>query len=158
MMRNYTGLFWLCLSSLSFAGVDTTNINEKELYFGEAFYYAHQEKYIDAITRLDIGAGRFYTHDKPNPDPLHFQLRSASFSLGDFELSYRMPQRAGRAIKAIIENTADPMVRNEATYRLARIFLKKGEPENAQQAIEQISGKISGDIREDALFLRAQIW
>lgn len=158
MMRRYIWLFGLCFPPLSFAGVGTSHVNERDLYFGEAFYYAYQDKYVDAISRLDIGLGKFYGLDKPNLDPLHFQFGYYKFSVGDFELSYRMHQRAGRAIKAIFESNADQLVRNEAAYRLARIFLQKGEPEGALQNIEQITGKIPESIREDEPFLRAQIY
>lgn len=158
MMRRYIWLFGLCFPPLCFAGVGTSHVNEKDLYFGEAFYYAYQDNYVDAISRLDIGFGKFDGLDNPNLDPLHFQLGYSRFSVGDFELSYRMPQRAERAIKAIFESNADQLVRNEAAYRLAHIFLQEGEAENALQSIEQITGKIPENIREDELFLRAQIY
>lgn len=163
MMRGYIWLFGLCLSplclsSLSWAGVGTSQVNEKDLYVGEAFYYACQDKYIDAISRLDIGFGKFYGLDQPNLDPLHVQFGYSQFSVGDFELSYRMPRRAGPAIRTIFESNTDQSVRNEAAYRLARISLQEGEPENALQSIEQITGKMPESIREDEFFLRAQIY
>lgn len=158
MMHKYICLFGLCLPSLAFASVDAPRIDEKELYFGEAFYYAWQGRHVDAITRLDIGVERVYSPGKPNPDPLHFQFGNAGFSAGDFELSYRMYRRAERAFKAISGSNADQSVRNEAVYRLARVYLQMNEPENALQSIGKITGKISGDIREDVLFLRAQIY
>jgi hypothetical protein len=140
------------------ASVDNSHVNEKDLYFGEAFYYALQGNYIDAIARQGIASSRFYGLDKTNLNPLHFQFGHSQLSAGDFELSYRMHQRAVRAIKAIFESNADQSVRNEAAYRIARIYMQKGELENALKSIGQITGKIPEGIRDDEQFLRAQIY
>jgi hypothetical protein len=158
MMRRYLFLFGLCVSSLSFAAENTSRAAEKDLYLGEAFYYAFQGEYVDAITRLDTELGQFNRLDDPNLDPLHFQINFANFSVGDFELSYRMHQRAGRAIKSVLEGNVEQSIRNEAAYRLARIYVQKDDPRNALKTIEKITGKIPENIRDDELFLRAQIY
>lgn len=158
MMRRYLCLFGLCFTSLSFAGDDLSRVTAKDLYLGEAFYYAKQGDYFDAITRLDTELGQFYRLDDPTLDPLNFQINYANFSVGDFELSYRMHQRAGRAIKAVLEGNVEQSIRNEAAYRLARIFMQKDDPRNALSTIEKITGKIPEKIRDDELFLRAQIY
>lgn len=158
MMRRYLCLFGLCFTSLSFAGDDPSRVTAKDLYLGEAFYYAKQGEYFDAITRLDTELGQFYRLDDPTLDPLNFQINYANFSVGDFELSYRMHQRAGRAIKAVLEGNVEQSIRNEAAYRLARIFMQKDDPRNALSTIEKITGKIPEKIRDDELFLRAQIY
>ena len=158
MMRYFICLFGLCFSSFSLAAADTSKATAKDLYLGEAFYYANQGMYVDAITRLDTELGQFYRLDDPNLDPLHFQINHANFSVGDFELSYRMHQRAGRAIKSILEGNVEQSIRNEAAFRLARIYVQKDDPRNALRTIEKITGKIPEKIREDELFLRAQIY
>lgn len=158
MMRRYLCLLGLCFTSLSFAGDDPSRVTAKDLYLGEAFYYAMQGEYFDAITRLDTELGQFYRLDDPTLDPLHFQINYANFSVGDFELSYRMHQRAGRAIKAVLEGNVEQSIRNEAAYRLARIFMQKDDPRNALSTIEKITGNIPEKIRDDELFLRAQIY
>jgi hypothetical protein len=94
----------------------------KDLYFGEALYYALHE-----------------------------------FDVGDFELAYRMHQRAGRAITAVIEGNVEEPVRNEAIFRLARIYFQKDQPLNAWYAVERISGTVPPEIGDDLDFLRAQI-
>jgi predicted negative regulator of RcsB-dependent stress response len=148
----------MCFSCFSFAADDASRAAAKDLYLGEAFYYAFQGEYVDAITRLDTELGQFYRLDDPNLDPLHFHINYANFSVGDFELSYRMHQRAGRAIKAVLEGNVDQSVRNEAAYRLARIFVQKDDPRSALSTIEKITGKIPEKIRDEELFLRAQIY
>jgi len=158
MISRYLGLLGLCVAVHSFAAESSSPKIARDLFLGEAFYYARQGEYFDAITRLDAELGQFYRLDDPDLDPLHFQVNHAEFSIGDFELSYRMHQRAGRAIKAVLEGNVDQAVRNEAAYRLARIYYEKSEPENALHAIEGISGKVPDRIREDERFLRAQIY
>jgi hypothetical protein len=146
------------MNSFAFSAEYSSRASAKDLYLGEAFYYALQGEYVDAITRLDTELEQFYRLDDPNLDPLHFQINHANFSVGDFELSYRMHQRAGRAIKAVMEGGVDRSIRNEAAYRLARIFVEKDDPKNALNIIEKITGKVPDGIRDDGLLLRAQIY
>jgi len=68
-----------------------------------------------------------------------------------------MHQRAGRAIKAVIEGNVEEPVRNEAIFRLARLYFQKDQPQNALQAVEQIKGSVPENIHDDLTFLRAQI-
>ena len=157
MIRFYICLLGFCFSYFSFAE-EASKSAAKDLYLGEAFYYAFQGEYVDAITRLDTELGQFYRLDDPNLDPLHFQVNFANFSVGDFELSYRMHLRAGRAIKSVLEGNVEQSIRNEAAYRLARIFVQKDDPRSALSTIEKITGKIPDKIRDDEQFLRAQIY
>ncbi len=130
----------------------------KDLHFGEALYYAYQGHYFEALERLDAEIAQHYGVDEPKLDSLQYHIGSAEFSVGDFELDYRMHQRAGRAIKAVLEgDVADP-VRNEAAYRLARIHFQKGQPRDALQALEGIRGEVPEAIRDDIEFLRANIY
>ncbi|MEN8135071.1 MAG: tetratricopeptide repeat protein [Thermodesulfobacteriota bacterium] len=90
-------------------------------------------------------------------DTLFSHIDQAEFNVGDFELAYRMHHRAGRAIKAVIEGNVEEPVRNEAIFRLARIFFQKDQPGNARDAVKRISGTIPKNINDDLPFLRAQI-
>jgi len=130
----------------------------KDLYFGEALYYAYQEHYFEALERLDAEIAQHYQVDEPQLDSLRYHIDHAEFSVGDFELQYRMHHRAGRAIKAVLEGNVDEPVRNEAAFRLARIHFQKDQPHDALQALEGISGRIPEDIRDDVEFLRANIY
>ncbi len=154
----YIGLLGLFFISSSFAAGTPKQIELKDLYFGEALYLAYQGDYFDAIARLDTELGQYYGLDEPELDSLHYHIGQAEFSVGDFELSYRMHRRAGRAIKAVLEGNVDQSVRNEAAFRLARIYFQKDQPVNALHALERIEGKIPEKIRDDVAFLRAQIY
>ncbi len=130
----------------------------KDLYFGEALYYAYQGDFFKALERLDAEVKQHDDLDEPELGSLYFYKDDAEFSLGDFELRYRMHLRAGRAIKAVLEGAADEIVRNDAAYRLARIHFQKGQMDDAMRALERIEGKVPEEIRDDIEFLRANIY
>jgi tetratricopeptide (TPR) repeat protein len=130
----------------------------KDLFFGEALYHAYQGEYFEAIQRLDTELAQYYGLDEPKLDTLHYYINDAEFSVGDFELNYRMHHRAGRAIKAVLEGAVDESVRNEAAFRLARIHFQKGQFDDALHALERIKGTVPEGIKDDIEFLRANIY
>jgi tetratricopeptide (TPR) repeat protein len=129
----------------------------QDLFFGEALYNAHQGRYFEALQRLDTELAMYHGLDEPDLDTLHFHINDAEFSVGDFELYYRMHHRAGRAIKAVLEGAVDEAVRNEAAFRLARIHFQKGQLDDARHALARIQGTVPEAIRDDVEFLRANI-
>lgn len=130
----------------------------KDLYFGEALYHAHQENFFEALERLDTEVRQHDELDEPELDTLYYHINDAEFSLGDFELRYRMHHRAGRAIRAVLEGAVDEVVRNDAAYRLARIHFQKNQMADAMRALDRIGGKVPESIRDDIEFLRANIF
>jgi tetratricopeptide (TPR) repeat protein len=130
----------------------------RDLYFGEALYHAYQGQYFDALQRLDTELAQYHVLDEPELDTLHYHINDAEFSVGDFELDYRMHQRAGRAIKAVLEGAVDEAVRNEAAFRLARIHFQKDQLDDALRALARIKGKVPEEIRGDVEFLRANVY
>ena len=141
------------------AGNDKPAVNEKnDLFFGEAFYHAYQGQYFEAIQRLDTELAQYHRLDEPQLDTLHYNINEAEFSVGDFELDYRMHYRAGRAIKRVLEGAVDESVRNEAAFRLARIHFQKDQLDDALQALGRIQGTVPPKIKNDVEFLRANIY
>ncbi len=130
----------------------------KDLYFGETLYHAYQEHYFDALERLDTEIAQHYGVDEPERDALQHHIDQAEFSVGDFELRYRMHHRAGRAIQAVLDGDVEEPVRNDAAFRLARIHFQKDQPDAALHALERISGRIPEEIQDDVEFLRANIY
>jgi len=129
----------------------------RDLYFGDAIYHAYQGQYFDALQRLDTELVMYHGLDEPLLDTLHYHINDAEFSVGDFELDYRMHRRAGRAIKAVLEGAVDESVRNEAAFRLARIHFQKGQFDDALNALARIQGKVPEAIQDDVEFLRANV-
>jgi len=130
----------------------------RDLHFGEALYYAHQERWFEALQRLDAEIAQHYGVDEPELDSLYPHIKAANFDVGDFELRYRMHHRAGRAIKAVLEADVEPAIRNEAAFRLARIHFQKGQPGDALAVLGRIDGELPEAIRDDVEFLRANIY
>ena len=131
---------------------------QKDLHFGEALFYAHQGQYFEGLQRLDTEVNQHTRVDEPELDSLYKHMDDAEFSLGDFELRYRMHHRAGRAINAVLEGAVEEPVRNDAAYRLARIHFQKGQMEDAMLALDRIEGEIPRAIEDDIDFLRANIY
>src|SRR4026207_1356048 len=127
-------------------------IDLKDLYFGEALFHATQGQYFDALQRLDTEVAMYRGLDQPELDALHYHINDAEFSVGDFELNYRMHHRAGRAIKAVLEGAVDDPVRSEAAFRLARIHFQKAQVDDAQNALARIHGVVPANIADDVEF------
>src|SRR5580765_4085645 len=134
-------------AALSLAALPSTADNTlKDLYFGEAVYYAKQGYYFEALQRLDAELAQHYGLDEPTLDSLYYHQKQAEFSVGDFELNYRMHHRAGRAIRKVLEGDVDEAVRNDAAFRLATIHFQKGQFAEAQHALDRIQGRTPPEI------------
>ncbi len=159
-MNRIFALLIILMFSASPASADPSAPKElRDLYFGEALYYAFQGDWFDAIARLDTELVQHHGVDEPERDTLHYHVNQAEFDVGDFELAYRMHQRAGRAIKAVIEGNIEEPVRNEAIFRLARIYFQKDQPENALHTVELIRGAVPAKIHSDLAFCaHISIW
>ena len=157
MYRLFVSLTILIFAASSAAAGTSAPKELKDLYFGEALYYSFQGDWFDTIARLDTELIQHYGLDEPGLDTLYYHINHAEFAVGDFELAYRMHRRAGRAITAVIEGNVEEQVRNEAIFRLARIYFQKDQPVNALYAVERIRGAVPPQIRDDLGFLRAQI-
>jgi len=156
-MRATRGLIGLCLI-LGLAAHPALGDDLKDLFFGEALYHADQGQYFEAIQRLDTELAQYHRLDQPELDTLHYHVNQAEFSVGDFELDYRMHYRAGRAIKRVLEGAVDDAVRNEAAFRLARIHFQKDQLDDALQALGRIRGTVPEQIKDDVEFLRANVY
>jgi hypothetical protein len=157
MYRLFVSLTILIFAASSVAAGTSAPKELKDLYFGEALYHAFQGDCFDAVARLDTELMQHHGLDEPELDSLYYHINQAEFAVGDFELAYRMHRRAGRAITRVIEGNVEEQVRNEAIFRLARIYFQKDQPVNALYAVERIKGVVPPQILDDLGFLRAQI-
>jgi tetratricopeptide (TPR) repeat protein len=156
-MRATRGLIGIYLI-LGLAAQPALGDDLRDLFFGEALYHADQGQYFEAIQRLDTELAQYHRLDQPELDTLHYHVNQAEFSVGDFELNYRMHYRAGRAIKRVLEGNVDDAVRNEAAFRLARIHFQKDQLDDALEALGRIQGPVPEQIKNDVEFLRANIY
>lgn len=156
MPRSLAVLASLLFAAPAFASGAAAPNSMKSVYeYGNALYHAHQDMWFDAIALLDAArppqAEAFAGAGAGTPAARPERLA------GNFELSYRMDNRAGRAIEAVIEGTARAEHRNEALLRLARMYFRKDQPRKALQAVERVRGAVPREIRSDLSFLRANI-
>jgi hypothetical protein len=151
-------LVTLLLVSGSTLASSAPSIELKDPYFGEALYYAYQQRHFDAISRLDAELAQYHGVDEPKLDSLNYHINQAEFSVGDFELGYRMHQRAGRAISAVIEGNVAAVVRNEAIYRLSRLLFQTQDYVNALHAIERIKGELPSGMENEIAYTKGQIY
>jgi tetratricopeptide (TPR) repeat protein len=158
----FRALFASCVAGLAAVAAAQSRADDettaRDWYFGEALYYAQQGHFFEALERLDAELGQHRAVDEPALDSLYRSLREAEFSVGDFELNYRMHHRAGRAITAVLEGAVDEAVRNDAAYRLARIHFQKGQFEDALLALDRITGRVPEEIVDEVEFLRANTY
>src|SRR5215468_4443404 len=157
-MRTPWQWLWMAVALAAIATRPAIAADLRDLYFGEALYQAYQGQYFDALERLDAELAQHRRVDEPELDSLQFHIRQADFSVGDFELRYRMHLRAGRAIKAVLDADVEQPVKNEAAFRLARIEFQKDQPEDALHALERIHGTVPESIKDDLEFLRANVY
>jgi len=128
---------FLC-SSPAYAASRLKDVELHDLYFGEVLYYAYQDLHFEALARLDTELSQYYELDESELDPFNNHLTQAEFSVGDLELQYRMNQRAGRAIQAVLGEGIDLATRNQAALALARVFYKKNDPVSTLYALDLI--------------------
>ena len=161
-------------SSSIYATSSLKDVVLRDLYFGEVLYYAYQDLHFDALARLDTELSQYYELDESGLDPFNKHLTQAEFSVGDMEMQYRMNQRAGRAIQAVLGEGVDLATRNQAALALARIFYKKNDPEStlyaldlireepdksryeAKYSLDVLRGKEPETFKTDVAYLRAQ--
>ena len=129
----------------------------KDPYFGEALFYSYQGHYFEALQRLDAEMAQYDGVDEPQLDSLYRYIDQAKFSVGDFELRYRMHLRAGRAVRAVLEADVPAPVHDEAVFRLAQIHFWKGQSEDALRVLGRMRGDIPERIRDDVELLRANV-
>jgi hypothetical protein len=151
-------LAWLCLLPAIAVGGIRPHQELRDVFYGEILFYAYQQDYFEAISHLDNELGQYYALDEPELDSFNFHRDQAVFAVGDIELSYRMHQRAGRALTRVLDENVEAGERNEAAFRLARLYYRKQEYADALHAIELIKGEIPEKIASEEIFLRAQIY
>ncbi|MFK7895781.1 MAG: tetratricopeptide repeat protein [Myxococcota bacterium] len=147
-----------CLLSIaSLASAEQPPLRAEDPFFREALFYAHQGDFFEALGRLDSELAQHYDVDERNLDSLYAELADAEFSVGDFELRYRMHLRAGRAMQAVMNADVAEPIRQDAAYRLARLHFQKGQPRAALEALDTIGEAPPKNIRDAVVYLRANI-
>lgn len=163
----------LICSLSAYAASGLKNVDLRDLYFGEVLYHAYQDLHFEALSKLDSELSQYHELDESELDPLHLNIGAAEFSVGDIELQYRMNQRAGKAIQAVLGSGIDLATRNQAALALARVFYRKNdapstiyalnlirnEPDKSRYeekySLDVLRGKEPDNFKVDVAYLRA---
>lgn len=151
MKRSFPALALLLCAAAVLAPRAGAQDGGPDLLYADALYYAHQGEWFEATVRLDAEQAA------PRPTRALRSVMREGRPLAFFELNYRMHRRAGRAMEALIESAKDDAVRNEALFRLARLYFQKDQPADAMRSLERMRGDVPPGIRADVAFLRANI-
>src|SRR6266704_3000990 len=129
--------------ALGLAACPATGGDLRDLYFGEALYHAYQGQYFDALQRLDTELAQYHVLDEPKLDTLHYHINDAEFSVGDFELNYRMHFQKGQlddALQALarIKGTLPEEIRGDVEFLRANVYMATGQPSEAVKVLAQL--------------------
>ena len=94
----------------------------KDLYFGEALYFANQGLYFEALERLDTEVRQHSDIDEPELDSLFHHINAAEFSLATKSVPRRFrkgPATHCLASSSLATNVKSPR-RAATTTRLSR--------------------------------------
>lgn len=117
-------------------------------HYGDVLFTFFQDKYFDAITAQMVS--QHFQRLAPHDD-------EAEVLRGGMLLSYGMHEAAGELFERLVAQTTSAAVRDRAWYFLAKVRYTRGLPGPAQQALDQIRGDLSPELRVDAQLLRAQV-
>ncbi|MEE8388415.1 MAG: tetratricopeptide repeat protein [Acidiferrobacterales bacterium] len=130
--------------------------NVRDLFFGEALFYAEQNNHFAAVTRLDAELAQHYSLDDPKSDSLSYHKEESELLVADIELSYRMHRKVGRAMQRLLDHSVHRSIRDRAAYRLARVAYTKSSYGAALENLQQISSAAPRKLQLQAALLRGQ--
>jgi hypothetical protein len=117
-------------------------------HYGDGLFYFFQSRYFTSVNQLMVSQhfGRMSPHDD-----------EAEILRGGLFLSYGLHREAGEVFAKLIERGAPPPVRDRAWYFLAKIRYQRGLLTEATHALEQIGGRLPGELQEDRVLLQANV-
>ncbi len=136
-------------ADLSAAADDSALITVVEdPYYGEVLFHFYQEDYFPAIVRLLAAQEkqRLPSHEA-----------EAELLLGGLYLSYGQHQRAAEIFERLLQDNANPSVRDRTWFFLARIWHQRGYLDQARSALANIEGELPGSMPAEARLMLAQI-
>ena len=153
---------WLVLLLPLMVGATAGDLKTR-LLVGEVQYLAQQQRYLEALMRVD---GARHVNRQILRRTLQQQKRDGAdedgedtglLSLADIELGYRMSQRAGSAVQAVLGGKLSQQQRNRAAFQLANIYYDKQQYDYARYALQLIRGELFYPFNHDVLYLQAKI-
>lgn len=120
----------------------------QEPHYGDTVFHFYQSKYFSAITGLMVS--QHFDRLAPHAD-------EAEVLRGGLLLSYGLHRDAGAIFAKLIEQGANPSVRDRAWFYLAKIRFQRGLPDDAQAALSRVEGTLPGELQVERVLLQAQL-
>lgn len=120
----------------------------RDLYYGDALFYFFQEKFFDALVRLDaaINMGRIEHHKT-----------EAELVRGELYLQMADYVDAARIFHELLNDNVSDDVRNHCWFLLGKIFFQRGYYDEAEKALGSIKGTLSDRLEPERHMLMAEI-
>ncbi|MGB5396785.1 MAG: tetratricopeptide repeat protein [Gammaproteobacteria bacterium] len=150
----------LCFSAQLLASTTSSSDDQwfkTRLLLGEIQFNAQQGKYLDALTQIDHFNGASENRLNHAIEKLQAGSSLPVMRVDEIELAYRMSQRAGNAVRAVLGDNVDQAGRNRAAFDLAQIYYDKQQYDYAIYALQLIRGELFYPFKQDVEFLQAQV-
>ena len=142
--RALVGALMLSLSGGTLSAPETV----QDLAWGEVLFDLYQQNHVAAITRLLVAR-------KKADLPAHAQ--EAELVLGGLYLDYGMHQRAAGIFEHLLQQNAEPLIRDQAWYYLARIRYTRRDIDGASTALARIGDALPDSLSAPHVDLEARV-
>jgi hypothetical protein len=120
----------------------------EDLHYGEVLFYFYNEDYFSAIVRLLAAA---------ESERLTRSESESQLLLGGMYLSYGIHDEADRIFRRVLDDAAEPGVRDRAWFFLAKIWYQRGYLDEALAALDRIQNDLPREFEEERHILGAQV-
>jgi len=120
----------------------------RDAQFGEVLFYFYQEEYFPAIVHL-LAAQK--------QSKLEHHIDESELLLGGLYLSYGHHKRAAEIFERLLAGNVDDEIRDRTWFFLAKIWQQRGYLEEAQNALNNIRGKLPELLEAERNMLQAQL-
>ncbi len=120
----------------------------RDPHYGDSLFYFFQDRYFSSLTKLMVSQhfGRVSHHED-----------EAQILRGGLMLSYGMHRQAGEIFAQLIEQGAEPRVRDRAWFYLAKIRYQRGLIDEAYAAVGKIENHLPPELDEERDLLTANL-
>jgi len=120
----------------------------QDLHYGDVLFHYYAGEEFEALTRLEA-----YQHWQRMPT----HANDAALLAGGLYLSLGLHNEAGDRFQQLLTNDVPQGVRNRAWFYLAKIWYTRGYYERSEQALDKISGVLSGDLEAERQHLLVNV-
>jgi TolA-binding protein len=120
----------------------------QDLHYGDVLFYFYQDDAFEALTRLNA-------YEQWRRLPNH--TAEAQLLLGGTYLSLGLHNEAGARFERLLTPDVPVGVRNRAWFYLGKVWYARGYYDRAEQAINQVQGRLSTQLEAERQHLLANV-